>query len=327
MSNSTIDKISHLLLGGFTDWKSLGEFYTREQGDLILFCYNPQCGFKQPEEWNEFEKVARGLIMNKVTGKCIARPFDKFFNNGQVTTESELKEVQEKMDGSLAISYYQDGWKIATKGSFESDQAIAATSLLNSKYITYNLNTDGYTFLFEYIATTNRIVVDYSNTYGKGYDVLVLLAIRHNTTGMYSTHETVKKCAELMGCPYVSLLSDKEDILTMVQRMKGVECEGVVATFKDGTRIKYKNDEYLKLHRLVSDISPKNILECIINGTIDDVRKDIPDDFIDEFDGIVKVIKDRRNEIALSIIEAYDDLVSKEFNNRKELAIYIIKRV
>jgi len=66
--------------------------------DLILFSYMKTCQFKRPEEWNWFEKVSRGLVMD-AEGEIVARPFDKFWNYGEVQPTGEVVEITEKMDG------------------------------------------------------------------------------------------------------------------------------------------------------------------------------------------------------------------------------------
>ncbi|HRF99146.1 MAG TPA: hypothetical protein PLZ51_28235, partial [Aggregatilineales bacterium] len=66
-----------------------------------------------------------------------------------------------KMDGSLGILYrWQGAYYIATRGNFDSDQAIWATIFLRTHYDLHNL-ADEYTLLFEIIYPDNRIVVNY----------------------------------------------------------------------------------------------------------------------------------------------------------------------
>ena len=67
------------------------------------------------KRWDEYTRAARGIIFNKRTGECVARPFPKFFNLGEMP-ESQLNkipkdpsnyEVYDKLDGSLGILYWR----------------------------------------------------------------------------------------------------------------------------------------------------------------------------------------------------------------------------
>ena len=178
----SIDDISRLLTSGFDEWKSLGEVNVKHNNELTLFNYTAKAQYEA--RWNFFETVSRGLILNNVTGRIVARPFEKFFNWGEGgrTTDAPIDYVMEKLDGSLGIMYEHEGeFKIATRGSFDSDQAIWATEFIQSKKRHPKDTVGEYTLLFEIIYPDNRIVVDY----GQRED-LVLLALRHNPTGAYS---------------------------------------------------------------------------------------------------------------------------------------------
>jgi len=118
-----IEDLQNLMLAGETNWKQYGRVYAKTCDDLTLFNYSPEVQYAG--DWNPFELMSRGLILSR-SGEVVARPFDKFFNygeGGQFPTHP-LVSVTEKMDGSLGILYRHDGLhKIATRGSFDSDQA------------------------------------------------------------------------------------------------------------------------------------------------------------------------------------------------------------
>ena len=85
MSQPTeIEHLSDLIVSGFKDWKSFGDVGTRlnSDGSLVIFNYTVMCTYKR--RWNWFERVSRGLILNTSTGEVVARPFDKFFNWGEL---------------------------------------------------------------------------------------------------------------------------------------------------------------------------------------------------------------------------------------------------
>ena len=107
--------------------------------------------------------------------KVIATPFPKFFNYGEVEIwDSEQHDgdilALEKLDGSLGIVYHHSGeWHCATRGAFDSEQAMWAKTWLNNNIDTNALEKD-HTYLFEIIYPENRIVVSYD------YEGMVLLS-------------------------------------------------------------------------------------------------------------------------------------------------------
>jgi len=106
-----------------------------ETEDLVLYNYTDKCTFAK--HWNQLTMSARGTIYEKATGQVVARAFDKFFNLGEqpVSEPGNLPDgqfyVSEKMDGSMGTLYFWKGeWKVATRGSFYSEQAVRATEML-----------------------------------------------------------------------------------------------------------------------------------------------------------------------------------------------------
>ncbi|RYG43105.1 MAG: hypothetical protein EOO01_21890, partial [Chitinophagaceae bacterium] len=95
-------------------------------------------------------------------GTIIAKSFDKFHNiedNRHLISTDFV--VQEKYDGSLIILFYYDQkWHVASRGSFESEQALKAEQILNDQYSVDDLDKS-HSYIFEIIYPSNRIVVDY----------------------------------------------------------------------------------------------------------------------------------------------------------------------
>jgi len=161
MTYTAVDDIINKVLSGFTDWGSLGGIYVRERHGLLLFNYSNAALFSG--EWNPYERVCRGLMIDSQTGQIAALAFPKFFNwmQGGRCTKAHVVEATEKQDGSLAILYRDDGLKICTRGSFDGEQALWATDFLNTMYpdLGETLPED-ITLLFEIIYPENRIVID-----------------------------------------------------------------------------------------------------------------------------------------------------------------------
>lgn len=272
----TIEDIVSLLLAGETDWEKYGKVYAVKCEDLTLFNYLPQAMFGN---WNFFETVARGLIINHTTGEIVARPFDKFFNwlQGGRKASGHIVAVTEKLDGSMGVLYRQNGdKKIATRGSFGSEQALWATNFLNTYFDLADL-PDELTLIFEIIYPENRVVVDY-----KGREDLVLLAARNRHTGQYlNFFEGVVPLAQKYGftLPKVYSFNDITSIIALCGEISGDE-EGFVVEFSDGQRFKFKGDRYLELHKLISNISFRNTVRAYMSGSLSKWLETLPDEFL-----------------------------------------------
>lgn len=275
---NSVEDIQRLVLEGFSDWQSLGHVTVRDFDGLLVFNYNALAQYAG--EWNAFEIISRGLIIDSATGEIVARAFDKFFNWGEGGrwTAAKFVSVTEKMDGSLGILYRKNGeYRIATRGSLESEQALWAT-----EYLSKNFNLNGlphsYTLLFEIIYPENRIVVDYGNRKS-----LTLLAVRNRFTGEYLPYSEVVYNAEIYGFSLPAQFKF-EGIETLYSNLE--ECtsnqEGYVAEFADGQRFKFKSVAYLRLHKLLSTLSFKNILAACESGGLKEFLEQIPDEFLGE---------------------------------------------
>jgi len=229
-----ISQLSKLVRQKFTNWKQYGDVRTVYHDGLVLFNYSQHAQFEN--RWNWFERVSRGLILNSENGSVVARPFDKFFNWGERdrTTDAQLREVTEKLDGSLGIGFFHNGtWKVATRGSFTSEQALWATKQLSW----HNLGDFpiGYTPLWEIVYPDNRIVVDYGDM-----QELILLAVRHIESGAYLPYGELEEVAVRHDflLPKIYQLNTN-DCLSLAQNLDASK-EGWVLYFADGQRFKIK---------------------------------------------------------------------------------------
>lgn len=313
-----IRQISALVVFGFTDWKKYGEVKVTQHEGLLIFNYTQLAQFAA--RWNYFERISRGLILDANTGTVVARPFEKFYNwgEGNRTTDADIVSITEKMDGSLGILYEQDGkLRIATRGSFTSEQAQWANKYLENKTGLASLNSYvwEFTFLFEIVYPDNRVVVDYAGVSG-----LYLLAIRHTDSGEYISLSTVQHMADRFGFPVPGVPNvNRIDELLALKSQIDANQEGWVVEFSDGQRFKFKGDRYMELHKLISGLSFKHTLETMQSGGVSEIRSQIPEEFLPEFDGWVKEIETVFNETTNAALQAFQN-APKE--TRKEFAIW-----
>lgn len=251
-------------------------------GKLMLYNYTDQCTYEK--KWNEHTINARGTVYEIVTSKVIAKGFPKFFNFGELDSSKQITllketefEVYEKMDGSLGIVYFYDGkWRVNTRGSFTSDQAIKATEMLYSKYDISKLMED-FTYLVEIIYPENRIIVDYGDE-----EMLTLLA--GYRMGIEVPFETM---FHTPFNPAKRYLFDSIDHVISKQSQLGKMEEGFVVRFKNGYRCKFKSEEYLKVAKIMSNCTHLEFWKNMSIGKVNnELLKQIPEEFRDISDGI-----------------------------------------
>jgi RNA ligase len=274
---TAIADIQRLASTGFTNWLAYGDVNVVQRGDLLLFDYTTAAHVAN--RWNFFERVCRGLIINRQTGEVVARPFDKFFYwlegykaSGHIVT------ITEKVDGSLGILYRHKGeCRVATKGSFFSPQARWATGFLRDHFDLTDL-PDELTLLFEIIYPDNRIIVDY----GQRED-LVLLVARNRLTGDYlpffpDLYEMGHRYGFTLPRSYQ--FNSVDDIIAQTGGLDS-NFEGWVVEFSDGQRFKFKMDEYVEVHKLLRGLNFPNILQEVARGNINYILQTVPDAFLD----------------------------------------------
>jgi len=285
-----------------------GLLYKQVHPSLPLTIWNYSEKVQYENLWNETLLMCRGLVTND-TGDIVARPFSKFFNieEGRYSP-TENFEVYEKMDGSLGIVFWYEGqWVVATRGSFTSDQAIKAKELLK-KY-----NTDimfrHLTFCFEIIYKNNRIVCDY-----KDYEGLVLLGTFDKNGKEYD----VEMWREY-GFDVVKKYDGINDYKELKQMVKNDQ-EGFVVKFSNGDRVKVKGVEYLRLHKIMTNVTTTGVWEYLKNGEdVMEILKDVPDEFYDKIKTYVRDLKYSYFQISEDVGKKFDGKMYGKYNDKEPI--------
>lgn len=247
------------------DWSKLLDHVARKEvtmrehphyENLVIFNYADIVAYQGL--WTDETRMARGLIVDTETHEVIARPFAKFFNYGQagapeVDLDTPVYHVGDKFDGSLGIVFlnpYTDDLEIATRGSFESEQANRATWMLDGmlgRQENYRYCIEqGFTPLVEIIYPENRIVVDYGNE-----EALLDLGIVENTTGDYTGP---------LGWRQATTFGD------VLARPNRPNAEGWVVWLDAQTAVKIKQQDYIDLHRIVTGLNRKSVWRALSTG-------------------------------------------------------------
>ena len=263
-----------------------GLLYKQTHPSLPLTIWNYSVSVQYENSWDEITLQCRGLVTDN-EGNIVARPFKKFFNmdEGKHTPTSEF-EVYDKMDGSLGIVFWYEGqWIVATRGSFTSSQSIKGKEIFDryvKKYGDDNLNIH-LTYLVEILFPENRIVVDYGND-----EKLVLLGITDQYGETHHSHfEYLWFHKDLIVKKYDGI-NDYSILKDMIKDNK----EGFVIKFSNGDRMKIKGKEYLRLHKIMTNVSTTGIWEMLSNGDdVNELLKDVPDEFYKKIKDYVRDLR------------------------------------
>ena len=281
---------------------------------LYILNYTKKANFNKV--WNRATKMCRGLIVDE-DWNVVARPFEKFFNYEEIAGSDELKKVEneqfeiyEKLDGSLGILYWIGNiLSIATRGSFVSDQANHATKVLFDKYSDVVSDLDkSKTYLFEIIYPEDKKVVNYGDL-----DDIVLLAVIDTETG---EEQDIADYSRKFRCVARYNGADWRTIRKMTDSSNR---EGFVVKFKSGFRMKLKFDEYFKLAALKINLTYKRVVDCMIDGSIEELSESIKQlDWETQvrYDEIVEKITREKIKILMRcrrIYEQYKHFDGKEF--------------
>jgi RNA ligase len=286
---------------------------------LSIYNYSREVQFQ--EKWDDITLMSRGLILDK-EGNVIARGFNKFFNLEEHSPEeipNEPFEVFEKMDGSLIIGFVYNGeFHTATRGSFTSEQSIDARKIVDEMKVS-NIFKEGYSYLFEYIAPNNRIVVDY----GDWRELVVLTIIDNKTNEEVKYPELISMACE--GFRVVNRYLGIEDYTQLKSKIEGNK-EGYVIRFKSGFRVKIKGDEYVRLHRLITNFSNVDIWELLKDGkSLNEFLDNVPDEFDVWVKGWINKLKLEYEDIESEADFMYNRYIDR-FMTRKEIAEIVLKK-
>lgn len=214
--------------------------------------------------WTPETRQCRGIVSTD-DGTIVARPFDKFFNVDE-SEETRIDallarggaiEITDKLDGSMVAVWYADWeWHTSTRGSFTSSQAIAALQWLRTEHIELPELLQGTTLLCEWCAPDNRVVLRYDKP------ELIIIGARE-ANGFDYPHAGLENIARALGMGTTPRQTEALDAFVS-RRTSIIGCEGWVARWPDGFRVKIKTEDYLRLHRLVSGFSAARVRDVLL---------------------------------------------------------------
>jgi RNA ligase len=288
--------------------------------DLTIWNYSPKVQYERL--WDEITLQCRGLVTNSkgdIVARPFKKFFN-YEEHKPEDIPNEDYVVYEKMDGSLGILFYykyelseerryniwfnnnyetgmerffdpnnlpdydnpyydptpktKGEWILATRGSFTSPQAIKGKEILDRHDISAWRKDN--TYLFEIIYPENRIVVDY-----KGEEKLVVLGAIHTETGEEIPDSSLFWTQD-SGFEVVMTYKTWGEGYDLLKEEISKDREGYVVKFKNGFRMKIKGEEYVRLHKILTNISNRDIWEYLKdNKPFDELLEKVPDEFND----------------------------------------------
>ncbi|MEU6890498.1 T4 RnlA family RNA ligase [Streptomyces sp. NPDC046557] len=234
---------------------------------LSIYTYTRTAQYERV--WNRVTTRCRGLVADDTTGRIVALPLPKFFNVGEHESDlpyapalpDEPFEVYDKVDGSLGVVFHYAGaWRVASKGSFISEQATWAQRRLDGRDTTHLVA--GVTYLAEILYPQNRIVVDY----GDRRDLVLLAAFDQDGTEV-PLAEAARHWGDIGSVVTVWPAMPLAELLTLTDSntlpggapATGTDAEGFVLRFASGLRAKAKIAEYVRLHKVLTGVTERDI--------------------------------------------------------------------
>lgn len=306
--------------------KEAGFISTQTHPSLPYTIHNYSKSCTWENAWNEATLACRGLITNNETGEVLARPFSKFFNHNQpgapVLDLSDKITVTDKVDGSMGLLFPigNGAYAIATRGSFASDQAVRGTKIWNEKYRNIFTPNPAWSYLFEIIFPENRIVINYGDL-----EDLILLGVVNIATGQdvpLSEVATTWPGRVVATFPYQTY---EEALLAPARE----NAEGfVLFHHASGQRVKIKQEDYIRLHRILTNVNARSVWELLAAGENPvETFADAPDEFHTWLKAIIAEFESEHARIAKEARDEYEVVLKAlpEGWSRKDYAMAVLQ--
>ena len=331
-----------------------------EYNGLTLFKYENYIVLNDMGYGSDFFEIENGLyrhcrsiVIDTVDEYIALASFDKFKNFDEdiegdwskvnilnIISESMFIDITNKLDGSYQqYSFDKKRNCIIGSGSSALDtnqswRLKKGYSLLDENYRKMIQTYPDLTFIFEFIAPENQIVVHYT----KEQEGLYLIGAKNKNDlselNYFELEDLAKKYnIKITECYYNETLAS---VLSQKDKFISSEKEGwVFACWLESKdepfRFKLKVDDYVLIHKALSRMVSSNaIIESIIDEKFDDFYAKVPDNYKEVVDNIkndvFKYIKIRKYLIKKYCHECIKEL-GENSKNRKDMMILINTKV
>ena len=152
----------------------------------------------------------------------------------------------------------------------------------------------------------NRIVVNYGD-----YEGLILLSAFDTKSGIEISRTELEKLEGEWELVREYKTGDKD--YTILKDMISNDSEGFVIRFRDGFRMKIKGEEYIRLHRIITNVSTRDVWEYLKeNKPFDELLDKVPDEFYTWVKDTKESLENQFNEVKLKVEKEFRTLINKK---------------
>jgi len=288
--------------------------------------------------YDGFYKECRSIVINIESEEIVLSPFKKFRNLNECEENSieaiteKIKnaksiEITNKLDGSMQSARFYNN-QIIMSGSQAIDmnnswrlQDGYKMLTTQSNYVNILKDNETYTFIFEYITLKDAHVVNYTQE----DEGLYLLGMRNVYTGEQLSYTQVKTYADKYKVKMTQIFNKTfDEVLNDIDKYKSYEMEGYVLNIDDHL-IKVKMNDYVQIHKILSNISSINlIIKHIADNTFDDLISKVPESYHWR---VMKIANLVLNYIKNTEAEVNTYFKSAPKENKKDFMIWIEQNV
>jgi hypothetical protein len=236
-------------------------------------------------------RSCRGTVLEKDTWNVVAKPFQRFYNAGEVLDEYKQFDwsnftCTEKVDGSLMIVYHYAGeWHVNTSGSFGLGEC--GFSGMNWRELFWKTSgidenspklIPGLTYIFELCTVFNKVVRSYPEP------TVFLLSIFSTETLEEMPEGDVDISSKVLKVPRPERyqFSAEQEIRNFLLTKEEYDktFEGVIIRDVNNLRFKIKTETYVALHHLKDNgniCNPKRLVPLVLAGEVDEIIAYLPE--------------------------------------------------
>jgi hypothetical protein len=268
----------------------------------------------------------RGIILDSEDNwNVVAYPFNRFYNLGEECSapiDWSTTEIQEKLDGSLLILYYYNGWQVATSGSPDAggqvnDFGMTFAELFWETWKNQGLDTEwlenigSRTYMFELCTPYNRVVVEH-----KGCTLHALGSRCNHTFQEYGYRRDSEYWSSVYKFPKTYPLNSIEACVEAAKHLNPLQNEGYVVCDHLFRRIKIKSPSYVALHHAKYTLSKKHMALIIRTGEHSEFKLAL--DSFPELRTIFDELFEVYNSLIFEAFMAYENI--KGIESQKDFA-------
>lgn len=288
----------------------------RESGPYFLLSYT----IGKSIAYNPFSDLCRGIILEKETNKVVCRPFDRFYNLGEIDNTNidwNKAKIFEKVDGSLVKVWYselENKWMTSTASTIVTNNKYGfnlhklISLAFKTDYLQYfedHLDKEN-TYMFEVATPNNVVVIRYDKPR------FVYLAARNTKTGKYIDNR--EEMSKLFDVPKEYNFSSLEECKYTANNLPDDD-EGYIVYENNIPVAKIKSPAYVAIHHIRGEglNGYKKLYQLYVSNEYSEFLTYFPE-YKDKFNEFHDALKNLFSKVNLKFNE-FKHLERKEFSS------------